>query len=57
MADVDHLNLIERKLIDKLREGEYNTITADAITKTNAWTAGAGTPPTNGDSIYGSKIN
>tara|TARA_R100000458_G_scaffold57682_2_gene64251 strand:+ start:1895 stop:2458 length:564 start_codon:yes stop_codon:yes gene_type:complete len=54
MADIDHLNFIERKLIDKLREGEYNTITAGNIAKTNAWVAGAGTPPTNGEvAVYG----
>ena len=43
----DHLNDIERKLIDNLRAGTYNTIVAGAETTATAWVGGAGA--TNGD--------
>tara|TARA_R100001129_G_scaffold174367_1_gene146629 strand:+ start:2851 stop:3363 length:513 start_codon:yes stop_codon:yes gene_type:complete len=36
VANPDHLNVIERKLIDKLRTGTYKTNTGTA----NAWTSG-----------------
>jgi hypothetical protein len=37
---VDHLNIVERKLIDNLRNGTYNTAAGTA----NAWTGGGGVP-------------
>ena len=43
----DHLNDIERKLIDNLRAGTYNTIDAGVKTTATAWVGGAGA--TNGD--------
>jgi hypothetical protein len=50
----DHLNDIERKLIDNLRAGTYNTISGGDKTTADAWTKGAGTPPSNGEvTVYG----
>jgi len=47
---VDHLNNIERKLIDTLRNGTYKTATSTA----NAWAGGGGSPPANGEvTVYG----
>ncbi len=51
---VDHLNLVERSLIDSLRKGTFNTITGGVETTKTAWDAGPGNPPTNGDiAVYG----
>tara|TARA_R110002020_G_scaffold241841_2_gene455112 strand:+ start:360 stop:902 length:543 start_codon:yes stop_codon:yes gene_type:complete len=47
---VDHLNIVERKLIDNLRNGTYNTAAGTA----NAWTGGGGSPPANGEvAVFG----
>tara|TARA_R110000765_G_scaffold257873_1_gene358176 strand:+ start:1377 stop:1940 length:564 start_codon:yes stop_codon:yes gene_type:complete len=53
---VDHLNLIERSLIDSLRRGTFNTMVGGVETTKTAWDAGAdeGGNPTNGDiAVYG----
>jgi len=39
MSDVDHLNVVERKLIDNLRSGTYNTISGGSETTATAWTS------------------
>jgi len=39
MAPPDHLNNVERKLIDQLRAGQYKTISGGSETTANAWAA------------------